>query len=251
MIICLTGMHRSGTSLMSSYLEHCKINMGQNLIGAMRGNMRGHYEDADFVQLHDEILAENNCHMYSPKNNLKISDTRKKQAIDIIKCKQSHAHSFGWKDPRSSLFLDLWQQTEPEIKFLLLYRDPFSVIDSLRRRGTDKRIRILPWLPATAWLRYNSDLLKFHQKTDTNTVIINIDGFNKTHQYASKKLEAWLEQELNKPYTDVFHKKEFTTSINTNKSTILKFLDRYYYKQLYDLYNKLENEALVNSLSTP
>ena len=145
MIICLTGMHRSGTSLMSSYFEKCGINMGENMVGAMRGNTRGHFEDTSFVSFHDEVLAENHCHMYSPKKQLNISENRIKQARDIIKNKQLNTTSFGWKDPRSTLFLQFWSKLLPECKFVLLYREPYSVIDSLRRRGTDRRIKVFPW----------------------------------------------------------------------------------------------------------
>ena len=243
-------MHRSGTSLMASYFEHCGINMGENLIGAMRGNERGHFEDADYVLLHDDILSDNHCHMYSPKKQLNITDARKDQARNIIKDKPNRSGYFGWKDPRSSIFLNFWHQIDPSIKFVLLYRDPFTVIDSLRRRGTDKRIHVFPWLPTTAWLRYNSDLLNFHKKPHTETVIINIDGFNSNCKASVKVLESWIGKEMNKPYTDIYHKEEFTSSNKLNKLSISSLFDSYYRERLHNLYSELENEALVSSSYT-
>lgn len=247
MIICLTGMHRSGTSLMSSYFEKCGINMGENMVGAMRGNMRGHFEDTDFVQLHDRILTNNHCHMYSPKSNLKISDSHKAEAKNIITKRQADFSNFGWKDPRTTLFLDLWSETLPDCKFVLLYRDPFSVIDSLRRRGTDRRIKAFPWLPATAWIKYNESILKFHSEHPDNSIIINIAGFNKSHEQARSALTEFLNYKFDTPYTDVFHKSEIASTPTQRKNILYRVLDRYYRKQLNFMYKRLESTAKINS----
>lgn len=42
---------------------------------------------------------------------------------------------WGWQEPRTSLFLDFWAKLLPEAKFLLIYRSPWEVADSLYRRG--------------------------------------------------------------------------------------------------------------------
>lgn len=244
---CLTGMHRSGTSLMSSYFEQCGINMGETMVGAMRGNTRGHFEDTDFLQLHDNILKDNHCHMYSPKNHLSISDVRKKQANKIITKKQANFKNFGWKDPRTTLFLDLWSDTLPDCKFILLYREPFSVIDSLRRRGTDRRIKAFPWLPATAWIKYNQAIIDFHKKAPDDCIVVNIAGFNKSHEKARIAVGNFLDYDLSKPYTDVFHKNEIASKPSHRKNLIYRLLDSYYRKQLNALYEQLESIATISS----
>lgn len=232
---------------MSSYLNACDINMGENMIGAMRGNMRGHFEDSDIVQLHDDILTDNRCHMYSPKQPLNISADRKAQAEAIIRNKLSTPSACGWKDPRSTLFLDFWQEVLPDCKFVLLYRDPFSVIDSLRRRGTDRRIRAFPWLPASAWLDYNTAMLDFYSSNAESSVIINISGFNKAHEASAAALAKFLDYELNTPYTNVLHKNEIAAEPSQNRSLLYGVLDFFYKDKLSTLYNKLEAVSLVNS----
>ena len=59
-IICITGMHRSGTSLTASWLEHCGLMVHDgNFYGPDTGNPKGHFEDKEFVDLHaSAILLE-------------------------------------------------------------------------------------------------------------------------------------------------------------------------------------------------
>lgn len=247
MIICLTGMHRSGTSLMSSYLEKCGINMGEKLVGAMKGNMRGHFEDTDFVDLHNAILAENRCHMYSPKKKLSISDIQTENARRIVKNKQKKFSHFGWKDPRTTLFLDFWAKMLPDCKFVLLYREPWSVIDSLRRRGSDRRIRIMPWLPAYAWLKYNQAILNFYNTHPNNSILISINGFNSHHEESRRHLSDFLGYELSIPYTDVYRRDEIVHEASASNNPLHRLTDMVFSKQLVTTLQKLESVADINS----
>lgn len=221
--------------------------MGENMVGAMRGNLRGHFEDADFVQLHDDILADNHCHMYSPKNHLSITESRKEQASNIIKIKQTNFSSFGWKDPRTTLFLDFWSDMLPDCKFVLLYREPFLVTDSLRQRGTDRRIKVFPWLPATAWIKYNKSIIDFHNKNPSNSIVINISGFNKSHEKSRIAVGEFLSYDLNKPYTDVYHTNEIASKPSQRNNFTYWMFDAYFRKQLNTLYKQLETIAIVSS----
>ena len=46
--LVVTGMHRSGTSMVAAYLQQAGVSIGRNLIGPAPGNPRGHFEDRDF-----------------------------------------------------------------------------------------------------------------------------------------------------------------------------------------------------------
>lgn len=217
------------------------------MVAAMHGNIRGHFEDTEFVQLHDDILTDNQCHMYSPKHHLKISEKRKEQALSIISKKQNNSSNFGWKDPRSTLFLDFWLNMLPDCKFILLYRGPFSVMNSMRRRGTDRRLKVFPWLPATAWIKYNKEIIDFHTKHPNSSIIVNISGFNESHELASAVVGNYLGYDLSKPYTDVFHKNEMTNQPSNHNSLLNQVFDLYYRKQLNITYNQLESIATITS----
>ena len=55
-VLVITGMHRSGTSLIAAILREAGVHLGDQLIGADTGNIRGHFEDVDFVQFHQTVL---------------------------------------------------------------------------------------------------------------------------------------------------------------------------------------------------
>ena len=45
-------MHRSGTSLISNWLHHCGLQLGEHLLEAGNGNEEGHFEDVEFLRMH-------------------------------------------------------------------------------------------------------------------------------------------------------------------------------------------------------
>lgn len=59
MAVCITGMHRSGTSLVTNLLRLCGLYLGdeQDLMPATPDNQRGYWENRKFSDLNDEILA--------------------------------------------------------------------------------------------------------------------------------------------------------------------------------------------------
>src|SRR4029453_5698696 len=45
------------------------------------------------------------------------------------------ANVWGWKDPRTSLTLPFWQQLLPELKTVVVVRNPLEVAHSMRERN--------------------------------------------------------------------------------------------------------------------
>ena len=56
--IVVAGMHRSGTSLISSVLAAMHVDMGHDTLVADRNNVRGYFEDIEFLELHRRILNQ-------------------------------------------------------------------------------------------------------------------------------------------------------------------------------------------------
>jgi len=56
-ILVIAGMHRSGTSLLAALASEAGFDMGARLLAAGPGNPGGHFEDLDFLELHDAALA--------------------------------------------------------------------------------------------------------------------------------------------------------------------------------------------------
>ena len=109
------------------------------------------------------------------------------------------------------------------------------------------RSKVLPWLPALAWLRYNKSIIEFYKKKPDNAIVINISDFNKSHERSRKVLSDFLNYDLDKPYTDVFHQNEIASKPSKKGNLIYRILDTYYRNKLNTLYNQLESIATVNN----
>lgn len=55
-VIIIAGMHRSGTSLTASLLQNLGVNIGKQLVGVDYGNIKGHFENVDFVDFHKSVF---------------------------------------------------------------------------------------------------------------------------------------------------------------------------------------------------
>ena len=244
MIVCLTGMHRSGTSLMSSYLEKCGISMGEKLVGPAKGNPRGHFEDIDFVRFHDGILAANRCHMYNPRELLTIPEGCHQEVKRLIDVRNQKFTRWGWKDPRTTLFLDLWSSHLPDIPIIFLYRHPRLVADSLFKRGTDRRLLLMPWLAYRAWMAYNARIVNFYQRHSSQCLVLNIQGVAKNQIDAQKRLSQFLGYSLDQPYSVVYNREEIS-EMPSKRSFPRWILENVYEDHLMSIYQSLESIAAI------
>ncbi len=210
-VICVTGMHRSGTSLMASYLQHCGIPIGDELREAGAGNRLGHFENQSFLELHKRILAANNTNMYVPTKKLVVSERQHYDALSLVRRNSERYGLWAWKEPRTSLFIDFWRAIVPNAYFIILYRDPMKVVESLYRRMKARYKYVRPWLAPLSWIHYNRILVEFAKKNKEQTQVINIENFNENSEYGRQRLEDWLRIDLNKNYTDVFREEEMTS----------------------------------------
>lgn len=134
--LIVAGMHRSGTSLITNWLCHCGLQVGENLVGASASNMDGHYEDVEFLKIHEEILADNSLPttglVYNKK--ISISEYQLEKLKVIIRIKDQLFDQWGWKEPRTCLFLDTYKELLPQAKYLIIIRDYKAVVSSLLKR---------------------------------------------------------------------------------------------------------------------
>ncbi len=129
-------MHRSGTSVVSNWLNKCNLNIGDNLLGPDIGNVEGHYEDMDFYRYHEDVLEDNHQsrlgYVNRPIQNLSYYQEEKLKAITGYKSK-IHAE-WGWKEPRTCLFLSHYRRLIPNACYMIVLRDYRSTVNSLITR---------------------------------------------------------------------------------------------------------------------
>jgi hypothetical protein len=80
---------------------------------------------------------------------------------------------WGWKEPRTVLLLDFWHELLPDAVYLLIFRHPLAVLDSLIRRG-DAEIQRRRVLGLRSWLAYNELLVDFASKHRQRCLVVDI-----------------------------------------------------------------------------
>lgn len=160
--LVISGMHRSGTSLVASTFRAAGLEIGWDLMGPAPGNWRGHFEDSDFYDLHEAMLAAAGVTSLAADDafTAPAGGDFAARARELIAAR-SGFELWGWKDPRTVLLLDFWDALLPEASYLFLYRHPIEVALSLRRRATDPEIYRDPWIGIRSWEVHNRRLLAF------------------------------------------------------------------------------------------
>lgn len=207
--VAICGMHRSHTSLMASWLCACGLNIGHQLMPGGVGNPKGFYEDLDFVALHDEILEKNQLHALSVKQPIVIATKDRYQGRILIETRSQKSEPWGWKDPRTTLFLkDLWLPIVPDLKIVYIYRSASEVVDSLLYRDFQhalietermrwptlrrlaRQMTYTPRPPLNAdhytdqWLQYNkSGLDALSGIIKDNVIVTSLDHLLSRHEY--------------------------------------------------------------------
>lgn len=166
-------MHRSGTSLTAAILGSAGLDIGRHLLGADADNPRGHFEDVDFLLLHQRVLTANGL---SPDGFIASGDPvvpalMRSQAQDLVDTRRAGGVPWGWKEPRTVLFLEFWERLLPEARFLFVFRRPWEVLDSLFRRG-NVEFAENPRLALEVWCHYNTRILDAARRAPERCLIV-------------------------------------------------------------------------------
>ena len=152
MPVCITGMHRSGTSLVANLLGRCGLYLGEekDLLPASHDNQSGYWENRKFVAINDDVLKQIGGDWSLPpvvsegwEQDERFSCLRVR-AEALLEEFRDH-EPWGWKDPRNSLTLPFWLSLGtitvpflygrgPKLKTVIAVRNPFEVFYSLRDR---------------------------------------------------------------------------------------------------------------------
>lgn len=179
-VLIITGMHRSGTSLISHWLYRCGLFIGKHLVPADIGNTEGHFEDAEFLRFHEQFLKNRKLPAsgFTNKPIAKLNGEEKKKILSLINDRFLCNDQWGWKEPRTCLFLNAYQELIPSARYLFVVRDYNSTVNSMISREYKahiNRFESKKGLPKIKWL-----LFKKKNRKDT---------FKK---YATRYLKIWI-----------------------------------------------------------
>ena len=191
--IIVTGMGRSGTSLVGRYLAHCGVNLGSQLVAADAGNEDGYFENAEIVQFHQSIMARDSTKPDRKSYLDLVSDADRNKARAILQHRPNDAR-WGWKDPRTSLFLDLLTDLLPAMQCIFMLRHPFEVLISVRRLVVAGKGH---WRSNTRWLESwqtrTMNCVAFAKKYPQNAIWLDYARFLQYPGTAAEALGHFLE----------------------------------------------------------
>jgi hypothetical protein len=190
-VVCVTGMHRSGTSLTSRVINLLGVDLGadEKLMSRGRWNARGYWENRQIRRWGDALLATLGGSWRSPpalrdgwelRRNL---DGFRDRARRILAKHFPDRGYIGWKDPRTSLLLPMWRRVLPIHRTILVVRDPRHVAGSLAERS-----RIDPEHSAYLWLRYTASAWR----SDPACLLVRYDDFFQKPHRLAEEIAAFL-----------------------------------------------------------
>ena len=122
--------------MVGGLLEALGVDMGEDFKPGARANPLGFFEDRSFLVLNREILQAAGGDMYRPPDPEAIL-AQKETFQRIIRqlVEQKVSPCWGWKDPRTSLTMELFVESLPNPRFVVCRRDVSAIAKSLQARG--------------------------------------------------------------------------------------------------------------------
>lgn len=214
--------------------------MGSRLMPAGRDNPLGFFENLDFVEFHERWLRLNGYDRagWAAPQQVHLSDEAYEEAAAIV----SHndmTSAWGWKDPRTTLFAEFWSEQLPHANFILLYREPTAVIDSLLRRR-DEAITVQPELAGRAWMAHNEMLLQFLSSRRRRCLLVNVAAVARDSRAFLQMVAERLNLDINISVASTFQQELMTpVEAGSAKYTLLRYLAPEYGR----IYEDLERKA--------
>jgi hypothetical protein len=193
--VIILGMHRSGTTMITEFLDQLGLFVGEKL--------DVNHESLFFFDLNKWIfevgiaktdypynlqLMNPNCkteivkaldyHMSSGRRKKYLGNRRFKDIRDID-------FKWGWKEPRNSFTLEFFKELFPEAKVIHIYRNPIDSANSYLKRDIERRNSFrLNWKKKIK--RHFLIANKYHQNFRLNNLQ---DGYDLWKEYVSKSFE--------------------------------------------------------------
>ena len=163
--VLVLGMHRSGTSAVSRFVNMLGFDLGEHLMEAREDNPKGFWENSAIIRFNEELMSADGIRWDSIDSNIDktinrgLAEKSQKSAHAIIQ-KEFSSNDIVIKDPRLCRLLPVWQKLLADLEFdvipVLVIRDPTAVARSLEKRDMMPTNRGL-----LLWLLYTFEVLDY------------------------------------------------------------------------------------------
>lgn len=161
--IAITGMHRSGTSMITRGLHESGLHLiggeADALLAAADDNPEGFWENKAIVSCNDDLLEAAGGAWDNPPDLLPqaVDDPRFAEIVEPATTALAGLREndrWGFKDPRLCLTAAFWLDLQPDLRFVICVRNPLEVALSLKRRNQNSYS-----LGLALWERYYGAIL--------------------------------------------------------------------------------------------
>lgn len=178
---CILGMHRSGTSMIARLLNLAGLDIGpddQLYQAHAVDNPEGYWENIQFVDMSDELLALAGGTWREPPpfrldslpEDRRLSMLNRAAGLPLTLRLRD---PWGWKDPRATLTLPFWQQAYPDLKVVICLRNPLEVAHSMSKRQNDRMDRDQA---LRLWIVYHEAILSALPNR-ANAIVTHYDSY--------------------------------------------------------------------------
>ncbi|MCH8836318.1 MAG: sulfotransferase [Candidatus Marinimicrobia bacterium] len=191
--VCITGMHRSGTSLIARMLNLCGLQLGpaDQILPPGEGNPQGFWQNREMDRITEQLLVRladgwdfllppfPDGWESSPDSAPDREQARRQIAV------LARQQPWGWKDPRASLTLPFWRALLPDLRVVICLRHPAEVNASLKKQvGSSDSFNF------NLWLRYYQRLLA--TTTESERLFTHFDMYFIDPDLEIRRLLDWL-----------------------------------------------------------
>src|SRR4051812_1867693 len=134
-------MHRSGTSATARLLGQAGLDLGPSMMPERIDNPLGYYEDLAFYDLNVELLAAgigddprlDPPWAFADRLDPSHLERLRPRAEELLAARSARDDAWGFKDPRTTVLLDFYDELIPAARYVFVYRPPWDVVASLLR----------------------------------------------------------------------------------------------------------------------
>ena len=143
--VIITGMHRTGTSMLSGALGICGLDIGTNFRPEPHPcNPKGYFEDLEFKRFNLKMMGKAGIgpgsFVFPEEWRITPLSKRQKEIMEFVR-RWDRGHPVGWKDPRACLTLHVWRRFIPNLKVITISRPAIEIAHSLKVRRPDWTVK--------------------------------------------------------------------------------------------------------------
>lgn len=161
-LFVITGMHRSGTSLLMRGMQALGVDLGDDLLGAAAENPTGYWEDRTILDLSRAVLRVlgRRWNSVAPLADAEFENPALQPIAETAAAYlRARPDGWGFKNPRTGPLLPFWQRVfemiHVDVKYVISVRSPTSVARSLGQREAR-----MPGFCYAVWTSHYLDTLR-------------------------------------------------------------------------------------------